>query len=263
LPDTILVTGGTGTLGRAVVRRLRESGHGVRVLSRRARPGGVSDEVGWVIGDMSTGAGLAEAVADVTAVVHCASDVRAPRHDIEGIDHLIAAAGARAGAPHLVYISIVGVDRLPVGYYRAKLAVEQRVRESGLPCTIQRASQLHDLVLSILRLLARSPVMLLPAGVSCQPVDAGEVADRLVELALGTPAGRVPDMGGPQVRTFVDLARAYLRASGRRRALLPVALPGKTFAGFRQGGHLTPEHADGQRTFDTFLSERLGPGKRP
>ena len=157
----------------------------------------------------------------------------------------------------------MGVDRLPVGYYRVKLAVEQRVRESGLPWTIQRATQFHDRVLSVLRLLAKSPVMLLPAGVSCQPVEAGEVADRLAGLALGTPAGRVPDMGGPQVRTLVDLACAYLRASGRRRALLPVALPGKTFAGFRQGGLLTPEHADGQRTFDTFLSERLDASWRP
>lgn len=262
MTDPILVTGGTGTLGRAVVCRLREDGHGVRVLSRRTRPGDMPAEIGWVTGDLSTGIGLAEAVRDVHAVVHCATEVRVPGNDIKGIDHLIAAAGAGPGPPHLVYISIVGVDRLPAGYYRAKLAVEQRVRESGLPCTIQRATQFHDLVLSVLRLLARSPVVLLPAGVSCQPVDVKEVADRLVGLALGAPAGQVQDMGGPQVRPLVDLARAYLRASGRRRALLPVGLPGKTFAGFRQGAHLTPEHADGQRTFDEFLSERLNPGRQ-
>jgi uncharacterized protein YbjT (DUF2867 family) len=104
--------------------------------------------------------------------------------------------------------------------------------------------------------------MLLPAGVSCQPVDAGEVAERLVGLALGVPAGRVPDLGGPEVRTFADLARAYLRWTGRRRVLLPVSLPGKTYAGFRRGAHLTPEHADGRRGFDDFLAERSAPGRR-
>jgi uncharacterized protein YbjT (DUF2867 family) len=260
LTETILVTGATGTLGRAVVGRLRAAGHGVRMLSRRERPTGVPDGVGWVTGDLTTGTGLADAVHDVTSVVHCASDTRAPRHDIEGIDRLIAAARA-GGAPHLVYISIVGVDRIPLGYYRTKLAVEQRVQEAGLPWTILRTTQFHDLVLSILRLLARLPVMPLPAGVGCQPVDVHEVADRLVGLAEGAPAGRVPDLGGPQVRTFVDLARAYLRAGGRRRPLLPVVLPGKTFAGLRQGAHLTPGHADGRLTFEDFLSERRNHGK--
>jgi uncharacterized protein YbjT (DUF2867 family) len=254
---TILVTGGTGTLGGAVVRRLHDGGHGVRVLSRRPRPDDLLADIDWMTGDLSTGVGLAQAVGDVSAIVHCASDVRTPRHDIEGIGQLTATANARADPPHLVYISIVGVDRLPVGYYRAKLAVEQRLAASGLPYTIQRATQFHDLVLSILQLLARSPVMPLPAGVSCQPIDAGEVADRLVGLALAAPAGRVPDMGGPEVRTVAAFARAYLKVSGRRRSLLPVLLPGKTFAGYRQGAHLTPEHADGQRTFNAFLDERL------
>lgn len=261
MTQAILVTGATGTLGHVVARQLREGGHSVRALSRRPRPAVVPAGNSWVTGDLSTGTGLAGAVADVTTVVHCATDVRAPRHDLAGIDHLIAAAGA--GAPHLLYISIVGVDRVPGAYNRAKLAVEQRVQDSGLPYTILRATQFHDLLLSILRLLAKAPVMPVPAGVSCQPVDVTEVADRLVRLALGAPAGRVPDMGGPQVRTLADLARTYLRTSRRHRLLLPVTLPGKTFASYRQGAHLTPQHADGQRTFDDFLAEQPVRGGRP
>jgi uncharacterized protein YbjT (DUF2867 family) len=96
-----------------------------------------------------------------------------------------------------VYVSIVGVDRIPYGYYRAKLATETVVEESGLPWTILRATQFHDLIRRIAGVLAKSPVVPVPAGVRFQPVDVHEVAARVVELATGTPAGRVDDMGGP------------------------------------------------------------------
>jgi uncharacterized protein YbjT (DUF2867 family) len=70
-------------------------------------------------------------------------------------------------------------------------------------------------------------VIVVPAGTSLQPIDADEVAARLVELAAAPPGGRVPDLGGSRVYSVAELARAYLRASGRRRLVLPVRLPGK------------------------------------
>jgi uncharacterized protein YbjT (DUF2867 family) len=255
--DLVLVTGGSGTLGREVVRRLLAGPDAVRVLSRRRRPDDAAAAVEWVTGDLTTGRGLHEAVRGASSVVHCASDVRRPRRDIEGTQRLLAAARS-AGRPHLVYVSIVGVDRVPLGYYRTKLAVEQRVRDGGLPWTILRATQFHQLVLSALRGLARSPVMLVPAATSVQPVDPAEVAVRLVGLADGPAAGRVPDFGGPHVRTFVDLARCYLDATHRRRLLLPARIPGRVAAGYRRGGHLAPQHADGRKTFEEFLSAAGG-----
>ncbi|HSV64403.1 MAG TPA: NAD(P)H-binding protein [Mycobacteriales bacterium] len=257
----ILVTGGTGTLGRVVVGGLVEAGREVRVVSRQPRPGGGSAAVTSLAVDLrgggagsggGGGAGVDAAVAGVDTIIHCATS---PRGDVELSRHL-AEAARRAGVGHLVYISIVGVDRVPLGYYRAKLAVERLVEASGLGWTILRTTQFHDLVLRLFGLAARLPVMLVPGGVSVQPVDVREVAARLVELALGPPAGRVPDMGGPQVRAAADLARAYLRASGRRRLVLPVRLPGATFAAYRAGGHLTPDHAAGRTTFEEFLEAR-------
>jgi uncharacterized protein YbjT (DUF2867 family) len=248
----ILVTGGTGTLGRSVVRELTRAGRDVRVLSRR--PGD-----GHVVGDLVTGAGIDEAVRGAGAIIHCATDTRAPRNDVTGTGNLIAAAH-RHGAPHLVYVSIVGVDRVPLGYYRVKREVEQLVTASGLPWTILRATQFHDLVLTLSRLLARPPVLVVPAGTSMQPVDSGEVAARLVQLAQGDPAGWAPELGGPEVVPFADLARAYLRATGRRRPVLPVRLPGRVARGYREGGHLAPAHADGRRTFEDFLAERVRDG---
>lgn len=248
----ILVSGGTGTLGRLVVRRLGATGRQVRVLSRRKRPV-IEGGVAWRTGDLRRGVGIDAAVAQVGTIVHCASS---PRGDVEAARNLIEAA-RRQGRPHLVYISIVGVDRLPLGYYRSKLEVERLVQGSGLPHTILRSTQFHDLILSGCAALARPPIMLVPAGISFQPIDAGEVADRLVELATGSVFGRVPDFGGPQVLSTVELARAYLHATSRRRYVLPVRLPGAVSAGYRRGEHLAPDRAVGRVTFGDFLAERI------
>src|SRR5690606_19745431 len=96
----------------------------------------------------------------------------------------------------------------------------------------------------------------LPARVKDQPVDVGEVADRLCELAQAAPAGRVEDMGGPEVRTLHSLVRSYLEATGRRRAVVKVPLSGAAYQAVRAGGHLAPDHAVRTRTFDEFLARR-------
>lgn len=255
--STVLVTGGTGTLGREVVRQLGAAGHAVRVLSRRPQERAAAG-VEWAVGDLTTGAGVAEAVSGVDVIVHCASDGRAPAGDLAGARTLLDAARA-AGSPHLVYISIVGVDRVPFRYYRVKLEVERLIEDSGLPWTVLRATQFHDLVLMLTRLLAKSPVVPVPARTRIQPVDVRDVAARLVQLASGPPAGRVPDLGGPEVRSVADLVRATIRALGLRRFVVPVPvpLPGKAAAGYRRGGHLAPEHADGRGTYAEFLRHAL------
>lgn len=195
------------------------------------------------------------AVEGVDTVVHCATTPTGG--DEKAAANLIAAA-RRAGVGHLVYISIVGIDRVPFAYYRTKLAVEKQVEESGLGWTVLRATQFHDLLVRVFRAMAKSPVMMLPAGVSDQPVEVAEVADRLAELAAGSPAGRVADLGGPEVRSFESLARAYVKATGRRRAVVNVPLAGKAYRGFRAGGHLAPEQAVGKRTFEEYLARRSG-----
>ncbi|WP_037670842.1 SDR family oxidoreductase [Streptomyces griseus] len=244
---TILVTGGTGTLGRLVTERLRTDGHEVRVLSRHSRPYAV---------DLREGGGrLDAAVEGVDTIVHCASSPRGG--DERAATHLIAAA-RRAGVGHLVYISIVGVDRVPFGYYRTKHTVERLVEESGLGWTVLRTTQFHDLLVQMFQGLAKSPVMLLPAHVRDQPIEVGEVAARLAELATGAPAGRAEDMGGPEVRTLSSLAQAYLTATGRRRAVVNVPLWGAAYRGFRSGGHLAPERAVGKGTFEEYLTKRFG-----
>jgi uncharacterized protein YbjT (DUF2867 family) len=105
--------------------------------------------------------------------------------------------------------------------------------------------------------MAKLPVVPVPAGFRFQPVDTDEVAAQLVELTLGEPAGRVPDMAGPRVYGAAELLRGYLRASHLRRLIVPVWLPGKAARAFRSGAILTPEQAVGRLTWEEFLAERL------
>ena len=266
--DRVLVTGGTGTLGRLVVPRLREAGRTLRVLSRHRRE--PTEGIELVTGDLASGEGVDAAVTGAGVVVHCAGS---PKGDEDKARHLVEAA-ARAGARHLVYISVVGADRVPVasaidramfGYFGSKLAAERVVADSGLPWTTLRATQFHQSYLKVARQLARLPVVPVAAGFRFQPVDAGEVAARLVELALGPPAGLVPDLAGPRVYPMADLVRGYLRASGRRRPILPLPLPGKAARAIRSGANLAPDRAVGHLTWEEFLADHLadGPQHRP
>jgi uncharacterized protein YbjT (DUF2867 family) len=180
-------------------------------------------------------------------VIHCATSLRA--RDVEHARHLVAAALA-TGRPHVVYVSIVGIEEIPLGYYRTKLAVERLLAESGLPWTVLRATQFHDLVLRFFTVQRWSPALFVPSGARFQPIDVRDVAGRLVSLASQPPAGRVADIGGPEVRPVTDLARSYL--SGRRRPVVPIPVPGKVMRGFRTGANLAP--AAGTITFEKFLN---------
>ncbi|WP_433370710.1 SDR family oxidoreductase [Streptosporangium sp. CA-115845] len=252
MTSPILLTGGTGTLGRLVVPLLRDAGCQVRVLSRRGHEPG--DGIEYVTGDLLKGEGAESAVDGAETVLHLAGG---PRGDDEATRNLVRAA-SRAGVRHLVYISVIGADRMPLGYFRTQLAAERAVADSGLPWTTLRAAQFHDLVLKVVRAMAKLPVIPVPGGLRFQPVDPHEVAARLVELTLGRPAGRVSDLAGPKVYGMAELSREYLRACGRRRLMMPVRMPGKVGRAYRAGENLSLEGATvGRRTWEDFLAERV------
>jgi uncharacterized protein YbjT (DUF2867 family) len=264
----ILVTGGTGTLGRLVVARLRAAGRNVRVVSRGKRelPEGTRDAwsgVEVVVADLATGEGVDAAVEGAKIVIHLAGTAKG---DEDKARHLVRAASA-AGVRHIVYISVVGDDRIPVvsgidramfGYFASKLAAEQTIADSGVPWTTLHATQFYDLTLTTVQAMTKLPVIPVPAF-QFQPLDAAEVADRLVELALGEPAGLVPDMGGPRVYEMAELVRSYLRAVGKRRLLMPAWMPGGAARAFREGANLAPDRAVGRLTWEEFLAARTSP----
>lgn len=258
---TILVTGGTGTLGKLVVPRLRDAGAEVRVISRH--PGQDTESVRYLAADLDTGEGVAAAFDGARTVVHLAG----ARKGDDVKTRTVTEAARKAGAEHLVLISVVGADRVPqvsrvdralFGYFGMKLATERIVEQSGLPWTTLRAAQFHDLMLMTARGLAKLPVVPVFSGVRFQPIETAEVADRLAELALGEPAGLVPDAAGPEILGMRDIVTSYLAAVGKRRVLLPVHAPGRASQAVRDGANLAPEHAVGKRTWAQFLADRAG-----
>jgi uncharacterized protein YbjT (DUF2867 family) len=258
MADLIVVTGGTGTLGSHLVPRLVAKGMPVRVLSRRERAD--ASGVEYVVGDLQTGAGVDDAMADATVIMHCASSFRG---DERAAQNLIAAARRRAPTAHLVFVSIVGIDKLPMGsaldramfgYLGRKYATERMIESAGLPWTTLRATQFHDLIMKVASGAARLPVVLLPSGFRFQPVDADDVAERLADLATAEPAGRVPDFAGPEVLPIDDLVRGALETIGRRRRIGHIGLPGAAARAVRAGALLAPDHAEGRTTWAEFLA---------
>ncbi len=243
----VLVTGGTGGLGRELVPKLVAAGHTVRITSRDA--GAAAAEGVAVHGvDLASGRGLAEAVHGVDAVVHAATAVRgAKKVEVGGAGRLLEAVGD--ARPHLVYVSIVGVDRHPFRYYRAKWAAEQVLEAGEVPLTIQRATQFHTLLYGLLS----KPISGLPFGASFQPIDVGEVADRLVELVAAGPSGRAEDVGGPEVLHIDDLLEQYAEVLGTRPRCFTLPAAGKTLQAFGKGIQTCPDHRYGTVTWHQFL----------
>jgi uncharacterized protein YbjT (DUF2867 family) len=247
---TVLVTGGTGTLGRALVPLLQEGGYEVRVLSRR--PG-----AGTHVGDLTTGVGVADAARGADLVIHAASDTRRlGRRDIDQTRHLLEGA---PDARHLVYVSIVGIDAIPFAYYRRKLACEGLIASGVVPYTVLRATQFHEIIEMALRVAERLPAAPLPLDFRFQTVAAAEVARRAASVLGGEPLGRADDIGGPEVLTLGQMAETWRSARGRPRRYVRLPVFGRVAQGFRDGLNTCPAHADGKQSWASFVAGVVGP----
>ncbi|WP_157246484.1 SDR family oxidoreductase [Nonomuraea typhae] len=247
----IVVTGASGRLGRAVLAGL--AGAEVRAISRSPRSGG---DVEWMVADLTTGDGLAAAVTGADTILHLASAPYRGRYtrevELKGTSRLLAAA-REAGVRHLVYTSIVGVDRIPWGYFATKLAAEDLVRAGRVPWTILRVTQFHEFVDQALKGVARSGFLVADAGITAQPVDVRDVAGELAARVSEGPALDVLEYGGPEVLDLGGALAAWQRARGRR-PVLRVRVPGKLGRAFRAGYLTTAARPSGKITWAEYLA---------
>jgi uncharacterized protein YbjT (DUF2867 family) len=212
-------------------------------MSRKRQPPNVLSTTEWVQVDLETGQGIADAVVGINVVVHAASSPfkHTRRIDVDGTRLLLEQARA-AGVAHVIYISIVGVDRIPYAYYRAKLSAEELVQNSGISWSLLRATQFHYLVDLFFQAATKLPlVTLLPTDLQCQSIAEREVASRLCELVATGPRGRLPGLGGPEVMTAGEMAHIWLKLRGLHRRVLPFHVPGTVAQGFRRGYNTCPD----------------------
>ncbi|MGZ4626806.1 MAG: SDR family oxidoreductase [Kineosporiaceae bacterium] len=260
----IVVVGGTGTVGRPTVEELARRGHDVRVLSRHSRPG--AGRCSQVAGDVTTGAGLAEAMDGVDAVVDVSNVATldegvATRFFVRGTERLVAAEAA-AGVRHHVLLSIVGVDRVPTGYYRAKVAQERAVavgaEAAGVRWSVLRATQFLEFAGQMIERLRRGPLLPVPV-MAVQPVSTLDVARALADVVErgANASGRVPDLAGPDPMSLTDMVRDVLHARGERGLVLPMPLPGAAGRAMRSGALRPASGAPvrfGTVTFEDYLA---------
>lgn len=252
----VLITGATGPLGREVARLAMRAGHSVVGLSHRVRSPKFRD-AGWVLADLATGEGLRVAVGDADAIVHAATDrAHHDQVDVEGTARLVRAA--REGrVRHFVYVSMAGVDDIPLPYYKSKRAAEQIVMGGGLPYSILRATQFHHTIERQLRALSIMPFVLpLPKAFVVQSVDVGEVAERLVRCLDERPRGRLADLGGPHVLPLGDAASVWMRMNRVRKRIVHVPVPGVAASAFRAQMNTVPFGVRGKVSWREWLIRR-------
>jgi uncharacterized protein YbjT (DUF2867 family) len=240
----IAVVGGTGWVGKFVVEAARTAGHEPMVISRST---GV---------DITAGSGLVDALRGTRAVIDVSNVItmrkRVSVAYFEAGTRNLLAAGQTAGVSHHVALSIVGVDRVEFGYYGGKRRQEELVLAGAVPASILRSTQFHEFAAQILE--RGGPFAVVPRMAS-QPIAAREVAQALVELAVGEPVKMAPELAGPERLEMTDMVHRILRARGSRRVVVPLRLPGAAGRAMASGALLpTAAGPRGQETFAEWLA---------
>lgn len=243
----IAVAGGTGAAGRKIVDAVVAAGHEAVVLARST---GV---------DITTGVGLDDALKAVSVLIDASNKTTVRRRVSVAFftrsTQRLLDAEKRAGVAHHVVLSIVGIDRVDLGYYEGKRKQEELVLNGDVPATVLRATQFHEFPEQLLN-QSYGPVAIIPRMLS-QTVDTRDVAAELVRLALEPPRGRAPDLAGPETHEMPELARRLIRVSSLRRRVLPATLPGATGRAMRDGGLIpTTPGPRGSVTFEDWLKQR-------
>lgn len=261
----ILVTGGTGALGSALIKFLLTTHHQIRLLSRKPAPANLDPNLEWVQGDVLSGDGLEAALSGVSIVANCVGDARnAYETDVLGVKHL-AEASVKAGIQHFFHISIVGIDRIPSEFYQHKVSAENAIIESGVPYSILRVTQFHsllDFVMSKVRSTPDGYILPIPHDAQFQLIDTRDVAAYMLPLLTSAPAGRLLDVGGPEILRVEDISRMYLAVQGVENPVLvdgPIEIFGPVaVTAFQQGLNLVPKNRYGHITWADFVREKYG-----
>ncbi|MDO6605625.1 Uncharacterized conserved protein YbjT, contains NAD(P)-binding and DUF2867 domains [Arenibacter palladensis] len=256
----VLVTGGSGSLGKVIIRELVRLGYHPSILSKKTNyisPTGST----ILMGDLTDKRSLPDINTDV--IIHCASNAMDSENvDVKGTEHLIGAIN-KDSSPHLIYISIVGVDKSTFSYYTHKRKAEVIIENSKVPYTILRLTQFHDFVVQ--RMIynlqdEESPEFKIPEGLKFQSIDITDASKYIAELVEKEPLNTTVTLGGPEVMSLKEMAQIYFNQINRDKKVIEVSestLDSEFYAIFRSGSNLCPENRYGSIRWSDFLSKRI------
>jgi uncharacterized protein YbjT (DUF2867 family) len=251
--ERILITGGTGKLGSEVAKTLQDLPYLMSILTTRNNHS-APDNVSYIARDLTQITTLKPFSSQFDIIIHCASNPRDSYSvDVCGTQNLLKVFGDTI--KHLIYISIVGVNRGTSQYYQDKFRVEQQISNSHIPFTIVRATQFHDLVLDrIIRPNEENEKIKVPKGLKFQTIDTSDVTSKILEILKGKPTQSIVNIGGQELLTLEEMTLEYTK----------VFYPGKKLEEkeeltdfekiFTTGINLCPENKYGRVFWKDFLN---------
>ncbi len=248
----ILVTGASGLLGTELCRILEG-----RNIPYTGAGRSVSSRQNWASIDLRTGKNLSDAVKEKDIVFHLASDTKnfSRESDVDGTEKLCSAA-LDAGVRHFIFISIVGIDSVPLKYYQIKLETEKKIINSGLQYSILRAVQFHDFIDMILQKFIKFPIAFIPGSLKFQPIETRSVAEELVRISENPPLNSVRNLGGKEVLTLSELAEIWMKAQKRRILTVPIPALGKMMKSLAAGGLTCAEKSEKSMTWSEWTEKK-------
>lgn len=250
----ILVTGSTGQLGSAIVNQLKGSDYKVRLTSRK-KPEGIG-HCEWVYSDLLSGEGLEEAVNDVEVIIHAAtSPIKNSKIiEVSGFEQFLSKI---QHIKHFIYPSIVGIEEIPLKYYKLKYEAEELLKNSSIPYTIVRATQFHHFVENLLLSKPHFKRYLIPGSIKFQSVDVGEFGDHLIGLMNNGPQGKTDDFGGPKIMTLREMAEQKIKINNETNKVFSFSIPGTLYNSFLEGKNTNDNQKIGKITFEEFLRNKM------
>ena len=247
------MTGSTGQLGSALLNQLKGSDYKVKITSRR-KP----ERMGhfeWVYSDLLSGEGLEEVVKDVDVIIHAATSPTKNSKNIEvtGFENFLSKL---KHIKHFIYPSIVGIEEIPLKYYKLKYEAEELLKNSSIPYTIVRATQFHGFVENLLLSKPLFNRYVIPGSIKFQSVSVDEFAKHLIDLINKDPQGRTDDFGGPVIMTLREMAELKIKINNETNKILSISLPGKLYKSFRDGKNTKPLQKVGRITFEEHLGNK-------
>jgi uncharacterized protein YbjT (DUF2867 family) len=249
----VLVTGATGQLGLALLKQLKDTDYQIKITSRN-KPENVNFD--WVYSDFLTGEGFEEAINDIDVVIHTATSPR-KNSDIIDVSGLKKFLDLSQDIKHFIYPSIVGIEDIPMKYYRNKYQAEYLLNNSSVPHSTVRSTQFHSFVENLFLTKPLLKRYLVPGDIKFQSVDVEDFAAHLIQMINVGPQGKTADFGGPEILTLREMAKMKIKVNNESNKVVTFSFPGKLYRALVEGKNTNEHQKAGKITFGEFLRNRV------